>query len=34
MDFPGGLVVQSLSSSAGDTGLNPGLERFHMPLGN
>ena len=32
MDFPGGLVVKSLSSNAGDAGLIPSLERFHGQL--
>ena len=30
-DFPGGLVVKTLTGSAGDTVLIPGRERFHMP---
>ena len=30
-DFPGGPVVRSLPSNAGDMGLIPGLGRFHMP---
>ena len=29
--FPGGAVVENLPANAGDTGLNPGLERSHMP---
>ena len=30
MDFPGGLVIKNLPVNAGDTGLIPGLGRFHM----
>jgi len=33
-DFPGGPGVKSLPSSAGDTGLIPGLGRFHMLRSN
>ena len=33
-DFPGGLVVKNPPASAGDTGLIPGLGRFHMPWGS
>ena len=33
-DFPGGPVVNNPPTNAGDTGLNPGLGRFHMPWGN
>ena len=32
--FPGGAVVESLPSSAGDTGSSPGLGRSHMPRSN
>ena len=31
-DFPGGLVVKNPPASAGDTGLIPGLGRFHRQL--
>ena len=34
VDFLSGPVIKNLSSSAGDTGSIPGLERFHMPQGN
>ena len=34
VDFPSGPVVQDLPDNAGDTGLIPGLGRFHMPRGN
>ena len=30
-DFPGGPVVENLPANAGDMGLIPGPERFHMP---
>ena len=30
-DFPGGPVVRNLTANAGDTGLNPGPGRSHMP---
>ena len=33
-DFPGGPVAKNLPASAGDTGLIPGLGRFHMLQGN
>ena len=33
-DFHGGPVVKNLPASAGDMGLIPGLQRFHMPWGN
>ena len=33
-DFPGGPVVKNLPASAGDMGLIPGSERFHMPWSN
>ena len=33
-EFPGGLVVKNPPVNAGDTGLIPGLGRFHMPWGN
>ena len=33
-DFLGGTVDKNLSANAGDTGSIPGLERFHMLLGN
>ena len=29
--FPGGAVVESLPTNAGDTGSSPGLGRSHMP---
>ena len=32
--FPGSPVVKNLTTNAGDAGLIPGLERFHMPWGN
>ena len=32
--FPGGTVVENLPANAGDTGLSPGLGRFHMPQSN
>ena len=34
VDFPGCPVVKNLPVNAGDTGLIPGLGRFHMPQGN
>ena len=34
MDFPGGPVVRNLPASAGEMGLIPGLERFHVPWGS
>ena len=30
-DFPGGAVVKNPPANAGNTGLNPGLGRSHMP---
>ena len=33
-DFPGGLVVKNPLVNAGDTGLIPGLGRFHMIQSN
>ena len=30
LDFAGGPVVKNLPANAGDTGLIPGLGRFHM----
>ena len=33
-DFPGGAVVKNPPANAGDTGLNPGPERSHMPWSN
>ena len=30
-DFPGGPAVKNPPGNAGDTGLTPGLRRFHMP---
>ena len=33
-DFPGGLGVDNLSAHAGEEGLIPCPERFHMPKGN
>ena len=32
--FPRGSVVKKPLANAGDTGLIPGPERFHMPRGN
>ena len=32
--FPGGPAVKNWPCNAGDTGLVPGLGRFHMPWGN
>ena len=29
-DFSGGTLGRNLPANAGDTGLIPGLERFHM----
>ena len=34
LDFPAGTMNKNLSANAGDTGLIPGLERFHMPWSN
>ena len=34
VDFPGCPVVKNLPVNAGDTGLIPGLGRFHMLQGN
>ena len=34
MNFPGGLVVESLPASARDMYLNPDTGRFHMPRDN
>ena len=31
LGFPGGAVVRNPPANAGDTGLNPGLGRSHMP---
>ena len=33
-DFPGGPVVKNPPANARDTGLIPGLRRFHTPWGN
>ena len=33
-DFPGGTMDKNLPANTGDTGLIPGLGRFHMPRGN
>ena len=33
-DFPGGPVVKNPPANAGDTGLIPGLRRFHTQWGN
>ena len=33
-DFPGGTVDKNPPANTGDTGLIPGLERFHMPWSN
>ena len=32
-DFPDGPVVKTPSANVGDSGLIPGLGRFHMPAG-
>ena len=32
--FPGGLVVKNSLANAGDTGLIPGLGRFHVLWSN
>ena len=34
LDFSGGPVVKNQPANAGDTGLIPGLERFHMLQSN
>ena len=34
VDFPGGTVGKNPPANAGDTGLIPGLRRFHMPQNN
>ena len=34
LDFPTGTMDKNLSADAGNTGLIPGLERFHMPWSN
>lgn len=34
VDFSGGPVVKNSPANAGDTGLIPGLGRFHMLQGN
>ena len=33
VDVPGGSVIKNPPVSAGDTGLIPGLGRFHLPWG-
>ena len=33
-DFPGGAVDKYLPANVGDTGLSPGLGRFHVPQRN
>ena len=33
-DFPSGAVDKYLPANVGDTGLSPGLGRFHVPLRN
>ena len=33
-DFPGGAVDKYLPANVGDTGLSPGLGRFHMLRGH
>ena len=33
-EFPGGPVVKTLSTNAGDMGSIPGAGRSHMPWGN
>ena len=32
--LPGNPVIKNLSANTGDTGLIPGLGRFHMPWGS
>ena len=32
--FPGGAVDENRPASTGDSGLLPGLGRFHVPWGN
>ena len=32
--FRGSAVIENLPANAGDTGLNPGLGRSHMPQSN
>ena len=34
LEFPGGAVDKNPAANAGDTGLIPGLGRFHIPWGN
>ena len=34
LGFPGGTVVKNPPSNAGDTGLSPGLGRFHTSQSN
>ena len=34
LDFPGGPVVKNLPTGAGDTNLNLGLGKFHVPQGD
>ena len=34
MGFPGCPVLRNRPANEGDTGLIPGLGRFHMPRGN
>ena len=34
LNFPDGAVDKNSPVNAGDTGLNPGLGRFHMPWSN
>ena len=33
-NFPGGPVAKNLPANEGDTGLIPGLGRYHMPWSN
>ena len=33
-DFPGDTMNENLPTDEGDTGLIPGLGRFHMPWNN
>ena len=33
-NFPGGLVAKNLPANEGDTGLIPGLGRYHTPWSN
>ena len=33
-NFPGGMVAKNLPANEGDTGLIPGLGRYHTPWSN